>query len=313
MSKMIQTKKKGEWFEITIPKAWENLTGEQLFYHVWNASKKEVHLLRMNKEVLLNGKPLHWTSPLIKGERLMIKLFTNKDFGVVPTYMDLNILYEDDHLLVVNKPAGITTHPNSLEEKNTLANGIAFYLQSKGEYRRIRHIHRLDKDTSGAILFAKHSLIGTILDKQLQERKIKRYYLAIVHGIIKNKKGTIQAPIGRDRHHPTKRRVSKNGQEAITHYEVLQTDEKNQCTLVECTLDTGKTHQIRVHLSHLGHPLVGDLLYGGKGNKQRQALHAYKLELIHPFTMEHLIIEDNNYYIYLKKAIDEIISNIKIM
>lgn len=298
---MIHTNKKGDWFEIIIPELWENITAEQLFFDVWNASKKEVHQLRMNKEVLLNGKNINWTSPLKKGERLLIKLFSNKDFGVIPTYMDLDILYEDDHLLVVNKPAGINTHPNSMEDKNTLANGVAFYLQSKGEQRRIKHIHRLDKDTSGAILFAKHSLIGSILDKQLQERKIKRYYLAVVHGIIKNKKGTIQAPIGRDRHHPTKRRVSKNGQKAITHYKVLQTDNKNQYTLVECTLETGKTHQIRVHFSYIGHPLVGDLLYGGKGEKQRQILHAYKIEFVHPFTLEKLIIENKNGTLYYKR------------
>ena len=155
---------------------------------------------------------------------------------------------------------------------------------AKGERRKIKHVHRLDRDTTGAILFAKHALAGSILDKTLEERSIKRTYFALVHGQLKRKKGTIQEPIGRDRHHPTKRRVSASGQPAITHYELLEYNSKQNLSLIQCQLDTGRTHQIRVHLSSIGHPIVGDKLYGGKPLFERQALHAGKLVIPHPFT-----------------------------
>jgi 23S rRNA pseudouridine1911/1915/1917 synthase len=139
------------------------------------------------------------------------------------------------------------------------------------------------------VLFAKHSFVGAILDKMLEERKIRRTYVAITDGLIAKKKGTINAAIGRDRHHPTKRRVSPTGQSAITHYKVLDTFPNKNRTLIQCQLDTGRTHQIRVHLSNSGHPITGDILYGGKPDFSRLALHAARLEFIHPFTKENII------------------------
>lgn len=184
----------------------------------------------------------------------------------------------------------MNTHPNNpLEETNTLMNAATYYLQAKGEIRNIRQIHRLDRDTTGAILFAKHGLAGSIFDQLLEKRKIKRTYIAAVHGGLHQKKGTINKPIGRDRHHATRRRVSPSGQTAITHYQVLKEDQANQLTYVKCWLETGRTHQIRVHFSSIGHPIVGDILYGGKPLVKRQALHAAKLEFIHPFTQEDIV------------------------
>lgn len=282
----MNTRKKGEWFEILIPAVWEGLSIEQLFREAWNAPKKQTHLLRMNREVLVNGHPANWTTALRRNDRMEIRLFTEKDFGVIPEYQEIDVLFEDEHLLVVNKTPGIDTHPNTVSQSNTLANAVAFHLQAQGEQCLVKHIHRLDRDTSGTILFAKNSFIGSILDRMLEERKIKRTYIAILQGLLKKKKGTINAPIGRDRHHPTRRRVSPNGQQAITHYEVVATDMKKNSTQVRCQLDTGRTHQIRAHFSYLGYPLVGDVLYGGKPSFHRQALHAEKLEFIHPFTLE---------------------------
>ncbi|WP_428909416.1 RluA family pseudouridine synthase [Niallia sp. Krafla_26] len=283
---MIQTKRKGEWFEILIPEEWATYTVQDFFRHVWQAPKKQVHTLRMEKKVKVNNAEANWTQPLQVNDVLTIQFFQNEEFPVQPSYYEITVLHEDDHLLVVNKPAGMDTHPNSPTQNDTLANAVAYYLQSKGELRAFKHVHRLDKDTTGAVLFAKHPFIGAILDGMLEKREIKRTYVALVHGILKNKKGTIRESIGRDRHHPTRRRVSPTGQEAITHYQLVKTDSKRNLSLVQCSLDTGRTHQIRVHFSHIGHPLAGDILYGGKPIFLRQALHAVKIQLIHPFTKE---------------------------
>ncbi len=283
---MIKTKRLGEWFEITLPSEWDGLSIDSILRDKWEAPKKHIHLMRMEKEVKINGEFIPWQKPLSTGDKIQIRLFQQTEFGVTPEFFDIEIVYEDDHIIVFNKPANMDTHPNSQNEVDTLANAAAYYLLTQGEFRKIKHVHRLDRDTTGAVLFAKHPLAGAILDRMLEERKIKRTYLALVHGVMKANKGTIREPIGRDRHHPTRRRVSPTGQSAITHYEVLETFPKEKFTLIQCQLATGRTHQIRVHLSFLGHPLVGDGLYGGQPIIKRQALHAAKLVIPHPFTEE---------------------------
>ncbi|OIK11492.1 RNA pseudouridine synthase [Bacillus sp. MUM 116] len=287
---MLKTNKKGNWFELTIPEIWDGISIEELFQKKWNSPKKLTHQFRMEQKVLVNGQKFPWNKPLETGYKLQVKLFEEEEINIPPHYMEISILYEDDHVLMLNKPPYLNTHPNDLlKDTNTLVNAASFYLQSKGEMRNIRQIHRLDKDTSGAVLFAKHPLAGAILDRMLESREIKRTYIAIVHGLFRQKKGTINEPIGRDRHHATRRRVSPTGQKAITHYQVIKEVPKQQLSFIKCWLDTGRTHQIRVHFSHLGHPLVGDILYGGKPLVKRQALHAAKLEFIHPFTEEKII------------------------
>jgi 23S rRNA pseudouridine1911/1915/1917 synthase len=286
---MIQSTKKGDWFELLIPEEWQTHTLETLFKEIWQAPKKLVHNFRMEKKVFINGKNPDWTLPLTKGERVQLKLFSEEEINVVPEYQNVDPIYEDDHLIVFNKPAGMDTHPNAPGQTGTLANAAAFHMQSNGEVTGPRHVHRLDRDTTGAVLFAKNALTGAILDKMLEERAIKRTYLAIADGMIRQKKGTINKPIGRDRHHATRRRVSETGQPAITHFKVLERIREDNLTLVQCSLDTGRTHQIRVHFSDFGHPLAGDSLYGGSDAFHRQALHAVKLEFTHPFTQEKII------------------------
>lgn len=287
---MLKTKRKGDWLEIIIPNNWEGKTIEDLFRTIWEAPRKLTHIFRMENKVLLNGNHANWHTPLVFADRLLIKLFDEEEIQLPATFEEVQVIYEDDHLIVFNKRPFMNTHPNDqFSDTNTLVNAGLFYLQAKGEIRNIRHIHRLDKDTSGAILFAKHPLAGSILDRMLEKREIKRTYIAMVHGLLTKKKGTISEPIGRDRHHPTRRRVSPSGQDAITHYQVIKEDKKQHLSYVKCWLETGKTHQIRVHLSHIGHPLAGDVLYGGKSIVNRQALHAGKLEFIHPFTEENII------------------------
>ncbi|MGG1677239.1 RluA family pseudouridine synthase [Neobacillus sp. NRS-1170] len=284
---MLNTIRKGDWLQLIIPKEWEGKTTDEIFRNVWKAPKKVIHSFRMEEKVRLDGNRVDWNLPLTGGTKLEIQLFEEEEIQVPPHYYEIEVLFEDDHFLVINKPPFMNTHPNDTNtETNTLINAASFYLLSKGEMKNIRQIHRLDRDTSGAILFAKHVLAGVILDRMLEERQIKRTYLAMVHGLLQRKKGTINAQIGRDRHHATKRRVSPSGQAAITHYQILKEDKVRKLSYVKCWLDTGRTHQIRVHLSHLGNPLVGDILYGGKPLVNRQALHAAKLEFVHPFTQE---------------------------
>ncbi|QOR67264.1 RluA family pseudouridine synthase [Cytobacillus suaedae] len=283
---MLKTGKQGDWLTVNVPTGWDGLTIEQLLREKWQTPKALLHQFRMNKSVKLNGEQVPWGSTLHKDDKFQVQLFIEEEFGVEPEYMDIGVLYEDDHLVIVNKPDEIDTHPNEPGQLGTLANGVAYYFQAKGLFTKVRHIHRLDKDTTGAVLFAKHQLAGAMLDRMLEAREIKRTYLALAQGRIKQAKGTIDAPIGKDRHHPTRRRVSPNGQTAISHYKVLDYDSKNNLSLVELELQTGRTHQIRVHMSHIGHPLLGDLLYGGRDEIKRQALHAAKLRLTHPITGE---------------------------
>ncbi|MCC3355334.1 RluA family pseudouridine synthase [Bacillus sp. REN16] len=286
------TKKAGEWLELSVPRDWEGLTIEDILKNAWSMPKQMIHQLRMEKGVRLNGESIYWNTPLAHNDKLRVHLFIEEDYGVQPEYIpELNILFEDDHLLIANKPPRMDTHPNEENQLGTLANAIAYHFQANGVFTKVRHIHRLDRDTTGAVIFAKHKLASAILDRRLEKREIKRTYLALVHGIIKQKKGTIDAAIGRDRHHPTRRRVSQRGQKAITTFKVVQTFVNKKMTLVELELLTGRTHQIRVHMSHLGYPLAGDTLYGGQPIVPRQALHAARISLEHPLTNEKINCE----------------------
>ncbi len=286
------TKKLGEWFEISIPSSWDGITIEDALKVKWEMPKQMLHQLRMEKGAKLNGEILPWNTSLKVNDKFQIHLFMEDEYGVQPEYNpNLQILFEDDHLLIANKPSGMDTHPNEDNQLGTLANGIAYHFQAHGLFTKVRHIHRLDRDTTGAIIFAKHKLASAILDRRLENREIKRTYVALAHGIFRQKKGMIDASIGRDRHHPTRRRISPKGQKAITKYKVIQTFPAKKMSLVELELLTGRTHQIRVHLSHIGHPLLGDTLYGGKPTVPRQALHAAKIKLLHPLTNEEIICE----------------------
>ena len=247
--------------------------------------KTLLHELRTEKKVVVNEQQPNWTSLLIVGDTIKVNLTKQEKITPTPSPMKLDILFEDEHLLIVNKPVGIETHPSSVDATDSLSNGVAYYFQQNGIQSKVRHIHRLDKETSGAILFAKHALSGAILDKALEERKVKRTYISLVEGSLNKLSGKINQPIGKDRHHATRRRVSPNGQKAVTNFKVIKRLPNANCTLVQFTLETGRTHQIRVHMSHIGHPLVGDHLYGAKNELSHsgQALHAWKLDVPHPF------------------------------
>ncbi len=287
---MINTQKKGSYLEITVPEKWSGTTIEELLRHQYQVPKKMMHTWRMNKDVFVNNQSVPWNTSIHKNDKLLLPIF-KEEKAIEATYMEIEVLYEDDHLLIVNKPANVDTHPSHPNQHDTLLNAVSYHLLMQGEACDLQHIHRLDKDTTGAIVFAKNAFTAAILNRMLEERQIKRTYKALVHGKMPQKKGKIIANIGRDRHHATRRRVSPNGQYAVTNYEVIQSFPKRQLSLIQCQLETGRTHQIRVHLSHIGHPLAGDLLYGGEPICPRQALHAYKITFTHPITEERLEIE----------------------
>lgn len=266
-------------------------TVDQLLKEQWQGGKKTVHLMRMAKSVLdANRTPIEdWRAPLAEGTEL---IFTFPE--AISTYVpeaqgELTVLYEDDHILAVAKPAGIAVHPDGPDETGTLMNRVIAYIQQQdGKYAE--HIHRLDKGTSGVVLIAKHPIAKSLFDRMIEQNELARNYIAEVDGYVKRPRGTIKFPIGRDRHHPAKRIVSASGQHAVTHFKVIE--RKEDTTLVEARLETGRTHQIRVHLSHIGHPVKGDTLYGGSETEDGQyRLTATTVSFIHPFTEQQTTIE----------------------
>lgn len=279
--------RQGKWWCLKIGTDEAGLTVEEVMKGKMHLSGRMLQKLTRMDGIRLNGRRTMMAKKVGDGDQLEILLFPEEDYGVTPEKIPLVIPYEDEHLLVVDKPAGLAVHPTEPGQMGTLANGLAFHYREKELKIKIRHIHRLDKETSGLLLVAKHALSHTLLDEALRERRIKRLYLALVTGRLTEKKGRIDLPIGRDRHHATRRRVSQTGDRAITEYEVIR--EYPSGSLVQLELKTGRTHQIRVHLSHIGHPLLGDALYGGDAALiRRQALHAAHLSFIHPFTGQEL-------------------------
>lgn len=196
----------------------------------------------------------------------------------------LDVVFEDDHLIVINKPAGLVVHPGSGNWAGTMLNALLQHAPSLAQIPRAGIVHRLDKDTSGLLVVAKTFVAQTALVRQLQDHSVTREYVAVVHGFLQQS-GSVEAPIGRHKTQRTRMAVAPNGKPAITHYEPLE--HYTQATLVRCQLETGRTHQIRVHLTSIGHPLVGDQVYGAHRKTPaftRQALHAQKLALTHPGT-----------------------------
>ncbi|WP_181350795.1 RluA family pseudouridine synthase [Thalassobacillus sp. CUG 92003] len=285
----MEMRKKGEWLDISVPKEWRGNTIEYILKTFWKTPRKLLHQIRMTKGVKLNGEVKPWHTVLSEGDRLHVHLFPPEPLGIEPQFIELDILYEDDHALVVNKPAGMRVHPTSEEQTDTLDHAVAFHFQTSGVEAKVRHVHRLDQDTTGAVLYAKHALAGAILGRLLEKKKIARTYVALVEGKVKQKSGLIRQPIGKDRHHATRRRVSSTGTMAVTHFQVLDYDPDHDLTLMHVQLETGKTHQIRVHMNHLGHPLLGDTLYGGdRDTTGHHALHAAKLTFLHPISYEEI-------------------------
>lgn len=251
-----------------------------------------VELKKMSASILVNGKWEYVTCRLQEGDLLRIHIKeTENSEKIVPIALPFQILYEDEDILVINKPADMPTHPSLNNYDNTLANAVAFYFREKEQNFCFRCINRLDRDTTGLTILAKHMVSCSILQEDMLHRRIKREYLAIVDGVIKENSGTIDAPIGRKEGSTIERRIDhEHGERAVTHYQVLE--RKEDTTLVSLRLETGRTHQIRVHMASIGHPLIGDFLYHpGDNRMKRQALHAWHLSFVHPVTKENMLWE----------------------
>lgn len=257
----------------------------QILKQKFKISARLQHKLITSKQIFLNGNQADSRIAPQINDAITVNLdFNEESENIIPTPIPLNIIYEDEALLILDKPAGIAVHPSISHYTDSLANGVKYYFDTIGLKRKIRPVNRLDLNTSGLIVFAKNEYVQECLIQQMQTNEFKKEYLAIVHGIFEKAQGTITLPIARKENSIIERCISENGQEAITHYEVLKTS--NDLSLVHCTLQTGRTHQIRVHMSAIGHPLVGDTLYGSDFSDSitRQALHSYKISFIHPIS-----------------------------
>lgn len=249
-----------------------------------------------NGDVLVNGQKVSPSYKVKTGDKITINYVKkDKDKDLEPYDFKLDVVYEDDNVLVINKPKGLVVHPGNGHFNDTLVNALIYAnikLSSINGVERVGIVHRIDKDTSGLLLICKDDFTHKEIAKQLESHSMHREYIALVDGVIEVNNGKIIGKIGRDKANRLKMAIDNiNGKEAITHFEVIERYKKY--TLIRCQLETGRTHQIRVHLSSIHHPLVGDVLYGGSSEvyDNGQLLHAYKLTFYHPVLKKEISLE----------------------
>lgn len=259
-------------------------------------SRTAVQRLIEEEKITVNGKKEKASYKVQNGDKIEIEEEPAKEIELKAQDIPVEILYEDNDIIVVNKPKGMVVHPANGNPDGTLVNAIMSIckdsLSGIGGEIRPGIVHRLDKNTSGAIIIAKNDKAHINLSEQLKNHEIKKTYIALVRGIVKENNATINMPIGRSKKDRKKMDVDKNGKEAITHFKVLK--RYKDCTLLEINIETGRTHQIRVHLSHIGYPIIGDDVYSNGKNKwniEGQCLHAKSLDFMHPITGKQMHIE----------------------
>ena len=274
-------------------------------------SRSMVQKLIEQKNIKVNGKETKHSYKLKLNDEIEIFVPEAKEIDLKAQDIPLNVIYEDNDIIVINKPKGMVVHPANGNPDGTLVNAVMNKckdsLSGIGGEIRPGIVHRLDKDTSGAIIVAKNDKAHIALSEQLKNHEVKKTYLALVRGIIKENEATINMPIARSKKDRKKMDVDKDGKEAITHFKVLGRY-KNKYTLLQINLETGRTHQIRVHLSHIGYPIIGDEVYSNGKNEWNvigQCLHAWKLEFIHPITGKKISLEAEIPE-YLKNIIKEL-------
>ena len=280
-------------------------------------TRTRIQQLIKDKNITVNGKATKSSYKIEKDDEIAIEVPEAETTEIKPENIKIDIVYEDSDIAVINKQAGLVVHPAHGHYSGTLVNAILYHIKDlSGINGEIRPgiVHRLDKDTSGLIVIAKNDKVHTALTEMFQEKKIKKTYLAILKGKLNKTEGKVVTQIGRDKNDRKKMTVIDDitkGKNAITNYKVVS--QNNLFTLVKVNIETGRTHQIRVHMRHLGYPILGDSVYGRKDNEKRQMLHAYKLEFLHPVTghqMEFTGEIPEDFQKVLKKSdlkIDEII------
>ena len=292
-----------------------------------NLSSRFIKSSGLSGKIMVNDKMVRLNHRINSKDIIEIHMKTDEHQNIEPEKMDLDVVYDDIDLIVVNKRPGIVVHPTKGYPFGTLANGVSYYFKQKNEKCIVRLVSRLDMDTSGLIIIAKNQFSHMALARDMQsndlevramqgkagqgsnmeDKTFEKSYMAVVHGNMENKSGTIDLPIGKSNPENINNEVIESGQKSITHYEVVESFKNGD--LVKVTLETGRTHQIRVHFSHIGHPLYGDSLYGEAESEyiDRQALHAYKLIIPHPRTGEELILQTK-----LPEDIENLISKLKL-
>lgn len=279
--------------------------------NIKDKSRSYIQNLIRSGKTLVCGSIKKGSYKLRLNDEIEVEIPENEKLNVEPENIPIDIIYEDSDVIVVNKPQGMVVHPAPGNYTGTLVNALLYHCTDLSGINGILRpgiVHRIDKDTSGILVVAKNDMAHKKLAEQLKEHSMNRIYNALVEGVIKEDTGTIDKPLGRHPNQRIKMAVVKNGRRAVTHYKVLNRYKNN--TLIECKLETGRTHQIRVHMSYMGHPIVGDPVYGYSKQKFKlngQLLHAKKLGFIHPLTNKYMEF-DSELPEYFKKVI-EIISN----
>lgn len=269
----------------------ENVRIDKYLASILDYSREYIGKLIDAKLVLVNGREIKASFKVSLNDEIVIhdeKLKVEED--ILPVKMDLDIVYEDEYLMVINKPSGLVVHPGNGNYNNTLVNGLMYYtknLSNLGGEARPGIVHRIDKDTSGLLLVAKTNQVHELLADDFKNKRIKREYIALLDGVFPNGSATIDAPIGRDKLHREKMAVIEEGKHAVTHMKVLKRYDKY--TLVSCILETGRTHQIRVHMVYIGYPIHNDPVYSKReATSFGQFLHSYKMNFIHPITKKEM-------------------------
>lgn len=261
-------------------------------------SRMTVQRLIEEEKILINGKKMKPSYKIQQNDQITVEEEKPKEIELKAQDIPVEIIYEDKDIIVVNKPKGMVVHPANGNPDGTLVNAIMSVckdsLSGIGGKIRPGIVHRIDKDTSGILIIAKNDKAHINLSEEIKNHEVEKTYIAMVRGIVKENEATINMPIGRSTRDRKKMAVTKNGKEAITHFKVIERFPKHNCTLLEMKIETGRTHQIRVHLSHIGYPILGDMVYSNGKNEwniQGQCLHAKSLKFKHPVTREEMFLE----------------------
>lgn len=283
----------------------ENLTLKEVLLDKLNFSVRSLSKMKRYKTVKVNNEYIRPGDKINKGDLIEVKIEEDMaDFK--PQDLKLPILYDDFDIIMVNKPPFMVVHPTKSHFENTIANGVTHYVVEKSENVKIRFVNRLDMNTSGLVIVAKNPYAQFVLSSDMKEDKVEKMYIAVVKGVVKEDFGTINEPIYRPTDDSIKRIVHEEGQPSVTHFEVIE--RLKNATVLKLKLETGRTHQIRVHLNHIGHGIIGDELYGYVDENliNRQALHAFSLKFKQPRTRE-----DLEFKAPLPKDMEELIEKLK--